>query len=197
MLTVIGPKGGRVFRVIWALEELGLDYRHEIARPHSEGMFAVNPLGQAPALRDGEAVLTDSLAIMHYLADRAGRLTFPPGTAERAKMDARINFVLTEMEAPLWLMARHGFVLPEDARIPGMRAVAEADFARAEAKFETLLGDDAFFGGDVFSLADMFAADLARWARQAKILLTSDVFAAHADRMAARPAWVRAVAALA
>lgn len=197
MLTVIGPKGGRVFRVIWTLEELGLDYRHEIARPHSEGMFAVNPLGQAPALLDGDAVLTDSLAIMHYLADRAGRLTFPPGTVERAKMDARINFVLTEMEAPVWLMARHGFVLPEEARIPGMRAVAEADFARAEAKFETLLGDDAFFGGDVFSLADMFAADLARWARQAKIPLTSDMFAAHADRMAARPAWIRAVAALA
>lgn len=197
MLTVIGPKGGRVFRVIWTLEELGLDYRHEIARPHSEGMFAVNPLGQAPALRDGDAVLTDSLAIMHYLTDRAGQLTFPPGTVERAKMDARINFVLTEMEAPVWLMARHGFVLPEEARIPGMRAVAEADFARAEAKFETLLGNDAFFGGNVFSMADMFAADLARWARQAKIPLSSDVFAAHADRMAARPAWARAIAALA
>ena len=75
MLTVIGPKGGRVFRVVWALEELGLPYQHEVARPHSEGMYSVNPLGQAPALRDGSAVLTDSLAILNYLADRAGRLT--------------------------------------------------------------------------------------------------------------------------
>ncbi len=197
MLTVIGPKGGRVFRVIWTLEELGLPYGHEIARPHSEGMFAVNPLGQAPALRDGDTVLTDSLAIMNYLADRAGRLTFPPGTPERAKMDARINFVLTEMEAPLWLMARHGFVLPEEARVPGMRAVAEADFAHAEARFETLLGGEEFFGGETFSLADIFAADLARWARQAKIALTSEVFGAYADRVATRPGWARAVQALA
>ena len=197
MLTVIGPKGGRGFRVIWTLEELGLPYEHEIARPHSEGMYAVNPLGQAPALRDGDVVMTDSLAIMNYLADRAGRLTYPAGSVERAQMDARINFVLTEMEAPIWLMARHGFVLPRDARAPGMRAVAEADFARAEAKFETLLAGEEFFGGDAFSLADIFAADLARWALQAKVPLTSGVFQSYFERMCARPAYLHSEAALA
>lgn len=196
MLTVIGPKGGRVFRVIWALEELGLPYQHEVARPHSEGMYAVNPLGQAPALRDGSAVLTDSLAILNYLADRAGRLTYPAGSLERAGMEARINFVLTEMEAPVWLMARHGFVLPKEQRTEGMRVVAEADFARAEAKFEKLLNGQPFFGGDDFTLADIFAGDMARWARQAKITLSSDIFSAYADRMAKRAAWVRTEAAL-
>lgn len=197
MLTVIGPKGGRVFRVVWALEEMGLPYEHEVALPHSEGMYAVNPLGQAPALRDGDSVLTDSLAILHFLADRSGKLSFPPGSVQRAKMDARINFVLTEMEAPIWLMARHGFVLPKEQRAPGMRAVAEADFARAEAKFETLLGDSPFFCGDAFTLADIFAGDMARWARQAKIDLTSEVLADYADRIAARSAWVHTEAALA
>jgi glutathione S-transferase len=196
MLTVIGPKGGRVFRVVWALEEMGLPYDHLVANPHSEGMYAVNPLGQAPALRDGDAVLTDSLAILHYVADRSGKLTFPPGSVERARMDARINFVLTEMEAPVWLMARHGFVLPKEHRAPGMRAVAEADFARAEAKFETLLGDQPFLCGEDLTLADIFAGDMARWARQAKIELTSRVFSDYADRMAERPAWARSVAAL-
>ena len=196
-LTLIGPKGGRTFRVLWGLEELELPYEHLVANPHSEGIYDVNPLGQAPALRDGDAVLTDSLAILNYLADRAGRLTYPAGTPERARMDARINFVVTELEAPVWLMARHGFVLPKEQRAPGMRAVAEADFARAERKFELLLGDAEFFGGDSFTLADIFAADLARWARQAKVPLTSAVFADHADRMAERPGWKRAVAAVA
>lgn len=196
MLTVIGPKMGRTVRVIWTLEELGVPYRHEEARPHSGDMYAVNPLGQAPALRDGETVLTDSLAIINYLADRAGALTFPVGTPARALMDARINFVLTEMEAPIWLMARHGFVLPKEVRAPGMRAVAEADFARAEAKFETLLGDSDHFAGDTFSLADIFAADMARWAEQAKVTLTSPVFRAYAERMMRRPAWARTLSAL-
>jgi glutathione S-transferase len=196
-LTLIGPKGGRTFRVIWGLEELELPYDHLVARPHSEGIYDVNPLGQAPALKDGDAVLTDSLAILYYLTDRAGRLSYPAGTVERARMDARINFVLTEMEAPVWLMARHGFVLPEDQRFPGMRAVAEADFARAERKFDTLLGDAEFFGGDRFTLADIIAADMARWARQAKVPLTSAAFAAYADRIAERPGWKRAVEAVA
>ena len=196
MLTLIGPKGGRTFRVLWTLEELGLDYEHDVARPHSEGIYAVNPLGQAPALRDGDNVLTDSLAIMNYLADRAGKLTHPPGTPERALMEARINFVLTELEAPIWLMARHGFVLPKEQRTPGMRAVAEADFARAEAKFDKLIGDADYFAGDSFTLADIFAADLARWAEGAKITLASDTFKAHHARMADRPGWKRAIAAL-
>ncbi len=193
MLTVIGPKGGRTFRVVWVLEELELPYEHHVARPHSEGIYAVNPLGQAPALRDGDDVLTDSLAIANYLADRAGRLTHPAGSVARAGLEARINFVLTELEAPIWLMARHGFVLPKEMRMDGMRAVAEADFARAERKFETLIGEAEYFWGNTFSLADVFAADLARWAMQAKIELTSEVYKAHFERMSARPAWKRTV----
>lgn len=196
MLTVIGPKGGRVFRLIWALEELGLPYYHIVAHPHSDEMFAVNPLGQAPVLRDGSDILTDSLAIVNYLADRTGALTHATGTPERALMEARINFVLTEMEAPIWLMARHGFVLPKDQRVAGMRAVAEADFARAEAKFELLIGDKPYFAGDTFSLADIFAGDLARWAEEARIPLSSQVFQDFATRMTERPAWFRTRAAL-
>ena len=195
-LTLIGPKGGRTFRVLWTLEELGIDYTHEVANPHSEGVYAVNPLGQIPALRDDDTVLTDSLAIMHYLSDRIGKLTHAPGTPERALVDARINFVLTEMEAPIWLMARHGFVLPKDQRAPGMRAVAEADFARAEAKFDILIGNADYFAGDTFTLADIFAADMARWATGAKIGLTSDKYKAHFERMQSRPGWKRAFAAL-
>ncbi len=191
MLTLFGPRGGRTFRVVWVLEELGLSYQHVEARPHSEDIYAVNPLGQAPALKAGEHVLTDSLAIANYLADREGSLTHPAGSPERAGMEARVNFVLTEMEAPIWLMARHGFVLPKELRAPGMRDVAEADFARAENKFEILIGDAEFFWGNCFSLADVFAADIARWAEQARIDLTSDVFKAHSERMKARPAWKR------
>lgn len=196
MVTVIGPKGGRTFRVVWALEEMGRPYTLEEARPQSDAMFAVNPLGQAPALRDGDTVLTDSLAILNYLADGAGQLTHPAGSVARAHMEARINFVLTEMEAPIWLMARHGFVLPEDQRAPGMRDVAEADFARATTKFETLLGDSEFFSGVSFSLADIFAADMARWAAQAKVPFASAVFEDYFRRMTERPAWGRTRSAL-
>jgi glutathione S-transferase len=192
MLKVIGGRRNRGFRVIWALEEMDLPYTLEEARPQSAEVLAVNPLGQVPVLMDGDAVLTDSLAILNYLADRNGALTFPAGTVERARLDARINFVLTEMEAPLWLMARHGFVLPENQRMPGMRAVAEADFARAAARFEVLLGGADFFAGDRFTIADIVAGHTANWARNAKVPVGGALLS-YLDRMTARDGFRRAM----
>ncbi len=192
MLTVIGTVPSRTFRVFWALEELGLPYERLTEHAQSEAVFKLNPLGQIPVLKDGDTVLTDSLAILHYLADRNGGLTFPAGSVDRARMDARINFLLTEMEAPIWLMARHGFVLPKDQRTPGLRPMCEADFARAEAKFAKLLGDAEYFAGNTFTLADIIAAQIASWARAARITLQPTT-ASYLARMEARPAWGKAM----
>lgn len=192
MLTVVGTTPSRTFRVFWALEELGLPYIRESEHAQSPAVFALNPLGQIPILKDDKTILTDSLAILHYLADRHDGLTYPPGSVERARMDARINFLLTEMEAPIWLMARHGFVLPKEHRQPGLRPLCEADFAFGEAKFAKLLGDATFFAGDKLTLADIIAAQIASWARNAKITLQPTT-ATYLARMEDRPAWQRAL----
>ena len=84
MLTVVGTPPSRTFRVLWALEEMGLDYTRQADHAQSDPVFALNPLGQIPILKDGDQVLTDSLAILHYLADRNGQLTYAPGTTDRA-----------------------------------------------------------------------------------------------------------------
>ena len=119
-LTVVGPVPTRTSRVLWCCEELGLDYTHQVAWPHSEEVNALNPLRQVPVLLDKDTILTDSAAILHYLSDRDGRLTHPPGTTARAVLDARINFLITELEAPLWMQSRHSYVLPENMRqVPG------------------------------------------------------------------------------
>lgn len=173
------------------LEELGLEFSFVAARPQSSEVFALNPLGQVPVLVDGDAVLTDSLAILNYLADRAGALTYPVGTADRALMDARINFVLTEMEAPIWLMARHGFVLPEDQRVPGMRAVVEPDFARGAARFGALLGEADFAAGDRFTIADIVAGHVLKWAKNARVPVEGSALV-YLDRMSGRAAYGRA-----
>ncbi len=192
MLTVVGTTPSRTFRVFWALEELGLPYEREAEHAQSEAVFALNPLGQIPILKDGENVLTDSLAILHYLADRHDGLTYPPASVERAHMDARINFLLTELEAPIWLMARHGFVLPKERRHPGLRPMCEADFAFGEGKFAKLLGDKEFFAGDKLTLADIIAGQIASWSRAAKITL-QPATAEYLARMENRPAWQRAL----
>ena len=143
-----------------------------------------------PILIDGDAVLTDSLAILQYLADRESKLTFPVATPERTEMEARINFVLTEMEAPLWIAAKHSFVLPEDKRHPEVKPVMREEFARAEEKFVTLLGRSPFLAGDTFTIADIIAGHTASWAINAKFGHRTRALADYLARMKARPGWI-------
>ena len=84
MYTVIGGVASRTFRVLWMLEELGADYEHRPASPHAEEVTAHSASGKIPVLLDGDAALTDSTAILTYLADKHGALTSPAGSLERA-----------------------------------------------------------------------------------------------------------------
>jgi glutathione S-transferase len=64
----------RSFRPLWALEELGVEYELHVLpfppRARSPGYMDVNPLGTVPAMRDGETFMTESAAIVQYLATR-------------------------------------------------------------------------------------------------------------------------------
>jgi len=189
-LTVIGPRWTRTSRVLWCLEELGLDYEHEDHPPHSPPVKALNTLNQVPILKDGDAVLTDSVAILNYLADRAGALTYPSGSVARAIMDARIMFLVAELEVPLWMTNRHSYVLPEDMRKPEIFPVLETDFGLAEKKFTRLLGDADYFGGENFTIADIVATAILEWGDGA-VGLTRDSAKTYLERMQARPAFSR------
>ena len=189
-LTVVGPIQTRTSRVLWCLEELRVPYERVDAAPHSPDVDALNPLRQVPILRDGDQVFTDSIAILFHLADKFGALTYPLGTPERTRMMARINFLLTEIEAHLWLRSRHTYVLPETARIAEASDIAAADFRLAEPKFSMLLGDSEFFGGDAFTIADIVATHCLVWATNVGFGPLSENSANYRDRMNSRPAWI-------
>ena len=196
MYKVYGSRrnqGNRSFRVNWCLEELGMDYEVVETMPRSDEMFAVNPLGQAPTMQDGDHMLTDSVAILNHLSAKAGAMTHPAGTPERALIDARINFLITELEAPIWLLVRHVILRPKEARTPGVPDITLADFAFAETRFETLLGSGEFFAGDTFTIADIIAGHTLHWAECAKIPLQTDAARGYLANMRARPAWTRAL----
>ena len=88
MYTVIGATRTRTLRVMWLLEELGETYDQDPAAPNSDSALKYNVLGKIPALVDNGHTLTDSVAIMTYLADKHGRFTAPAGTPQRALQDA-------------------------------------------------------------------------------------------------------------
>ena len=98
MYTVIGAVGSRALRVLWMLEELHLPYEHVPAKPRDPEIKARYGTTKIPVLLDGAAAVTDSVAIMTYLADKHSALTYPAGTIERAQQDAHTQFINDEMD---------------------------------------------------------------------------------------------------
>lgn len=72
MLTLHHLEQSRSFRILWALQELGLDYQIEFYRRQPnyaapESLKLVHPLGKAPILTDGQEAMAESAAILEYL----------------------------------------------------------------------------------------------------------------------------------
>ena len=97
MYTVVGSRTNRTFRVLWALEELGIEYDHKPYPVRSPEALEHSPTGKLPALIAEGEVITDSAAIITFLADRHGGLTFPAGSVQRAKQDALLHRVNDEI----------------------------------------------------------------------------------------------------
>ena len=196
MYTVHGSRRSRAMRVLWTLEELGQPHDHLPAAPRSEAVRALNPSGKIPVLTDGDAVLTDSVAIMTYLADRHGALTHPAGTHARASQDAITHMLIDEFDAILWAAAKHSFVLPEDQRRPEIKESLRAEFLRSEAALEAVLARSGgpWLMGGAFTLPDILAVHCLDWAAGARFGPRSEALRSYAERARARPAYGRAAA---
>lgn len=198
MLTVYGCANTRSSRVLWALEEAGAEYEY-VAVDLRAGAgwkpeyLALNPGGKVPTLVDGELVLTESAAICTYIGDRfpASRLTPSVGSPERAHYDQWCYFVLSELEQPLWTMAKHLFALPERRRVPAMLDTARWEFAMAAKVLAAGLGRREFIVGDHFTAADILIAHTLTWALVFELPLEHDYLKIYAERLLARPAWAR------
>lgn len=191
MLKLLGSKNSRAFRVLWMLEELGLDYTFEAAAPRSDAVRALNPTGKIPVLvADGE-VLTDSVAIMTYLADREGRLTYPAGTPARARQDAFTQRVHDDFDAPLWTAARHSFILPEEHRVPAIKPSLRWEVARHAAQLAGEV-EGPFLMGEEMTVPDLVMAHCLSWAKVAKFDLGVPFWEEYGARMQSRPAYARA-----
>lgn len=194
MYKLIGSPMTRAFRVIWCLEELGLEYELIKAKPHSPEIKALNPSGKVPALLVADQIILDSTAICQFLADKHGLLTLPAGTVERAQQDSWTQFILDEIDGSLWQAAKHSFALPDDLRCPDAKIAAKFDFDRALKTLEQRLGDNQFVMGDTFTIPDLIVCHCANWAQYAtKWPLPDGVVADYVARIRQRPAYKHAL----
>ncbi len=115
MLVLYGVYRSRASRNLWLLEENGLPFRHvpvvqayRLSDPQapdaplntrSAAFLKVSPLGAIPVLEDGDLVLTESLAINLYLAEKAGGPLAPADARERAEAAQWALFAQSWLEA--------------------------------------------------------------------------------------------------
>lgn len=192
MYTVVGATASRTFRVLWLLEELSVPYEQIADKPGSDAVRELNPLGKVPILRDGDAVISDSIAILTYLADKHQRFTFAAGTVQRALQDSHTNFLIDEFDACLWAAARHSFILPNDLRIPDLKETLKWEFKRSLSHLSDRLGDNQFLMGETMTITDIIAGHCAGWAERAGFPIGDPVFQSYIDRLRARPAFAQA-----
>lgn len=201
-LTLYGLGPSRSFRVLWALEEAQLDYQYvaiDFSNQGESGRFgpayaALNSQGKVPTLVDGDLILTESVAILNYLAAKVSerRLIPAEGTVLRAKYDEMCFFIATELEQPLWTTGKHKFALPEAYRTPDIIAkTVHYEFEKAQRCLTKLVAGREYAVGDQFSMADILLAQTISWAQRFNFEVL-ECLGEYRERICNRPSYLRA-----
>ncbi len=200
MMTLYGYPRSRSLRALWALEEAGADYRYirvnlGAGEGRREPFLSLNPGGKVPVLVDGDLVLTESMAICTYIGDQVpDKLLIPGcGSRERALYYKWCSFIVTELEQPLWTIARHRFILPRDLRVPAVKETARHEFAVAVAVLGKMFPGGEFLLGERFCMADILLVQTLDWALTAGLACEDPLLLDYVENLKRRPALARAL----
>jgi glutathione S-transferase len=146
-----------------ALAEIGVDYELvEIDRETAQtdpAYLALNPLGVVPTLVDGDVVVTESAAILLYLADRFPEARLAAG--DRTQLYRWLVFMTNTMQT-----AMLRFFYPERYGDGSVADVAAAECGRLFDLVERELGDREWLAAEHRTGADLFLFMLTRWGRR-------------------------------
>lgn len=192
-MQLFGAPPTRATRPLWFVNLLDLDCEIVPLNPGDPGdreqLAKLNPSCKLPILVDGDIVLTESVAISLYLAERYGDGRYiPSDLIDRATMDQWLYFLVTEIEQPLWRMALHTAIYAEEERSTVEPGLAARDCRRELARLEAHLeGRETLVDGGL-SVADFIAANTLDWADLQGFLDQSPNCKGFVDRLYAHPA---------
>jgi glutathione S-transferase len=110
----------------------------------------------------------------------------PADLKQRAELCRWLLFTTTELEQPLWRIALHTSLYPQDKRLPGEVALARADFAAMAQVLDGHMQNRQFVMGESVTVADFVLAYTLDWAKLADALALPRL-EAYMQRMYARP----------
>ncbi len=205
-LTVYGVGTARALRAHWAMAELGLSYRTEQIQSRSgqtqtAAYTKLDPRQKIPVLQDGDFVLSESSAIVTYLAENyasPGHQLVPSDAQLRARYNEWVSFISMELDATsLYVLRRHEGLPEIYGAAPVATEVARDYFTKMIEAAAVRFGDQkTFLLGDGFCGADMLMMTILGWAKGLDPpLALPTVFEPYHDRIAARPTYQAAVMA--
>ena len=192
-MKLYGLAPTRTVRVEWMLRESDVDFEYVQVDPrkgelHRPDFLALNPAGKLPVLVDGDFVLNESVAIVLYLAEKYPLKGFlPTDLRARAEVYRWLLFTATELEQPVWRIARHTNVYPIEKRLPAEIPIARQDFLDMAAVMEKHLETRDVLVGENVTVADFVAAYTLDMASMAHLLEALPNMRAYMERMYARP----------
>jgi glutathione S-transferase len=182
----------RSIRALWTLRELDVDFEfvnvNLMKGEHRQPDFlAINPAGKLPVLVDGDFVLTESVAIVLYLAEKyPEKGLLPAGIRSRAEVNRWLLFTATELEQPLWRISRHTAIYPKEKRLAAEIPLARQDFLDMAVVMEKHMASRRVLVGDSVTVADFVAAYTLDWANEVHLLDTLPHLRAYMEQMYAR-----------
>lgn len=200
-MEIYGAGNSRSIRALWALEEAQLDYHYvavEFGSNKANGSLSeqyrcLNSQGKVPTLVDDDFILTESGAILNYIASKSNISQLMPNEIKaKAKYDELCYFILSDLEQSLWTNGKHRFALPEAQRVAEVLATTTWEFAKAQKALGCLFDEEGFALGAHFTMADILLAHTLSWAESFKFTV-DDKFLAYKNRLYQRPAFKKAV----
>lgn len=198
MIKVHHLNNSRSQRVLWMLEELGLEYeiihyeRDPVTRLAPDSLKAVHPLGKSPVLEDGDRLIAESGATIDYLARGYGKGQLSPSLdhPDYERYNELMHYAEGSAMLPL-IMALYVGKLGEAGAPLGPRISSE--IALHISYLSKCLGDQEYFMGTEISAVDVQFAFVLEAANVGGGLTKLPNLRAFLDRVQARPAYVRAI----
>ena len=175
-IKLYGPRMGSSLRTHWVAAEVGATYDTvlvDFSKGEHKGaaFLQINPMGQVPALVDGDFKLSESMAIGSYLIELAGSDLGGKTAQERAKawqwsLWAALNLYphFSTLASPAWT---------QQPLAADVEAAAKAGAAKGLPVLNTHLGTQRYMVGDHFTVGDINVATVLAYATFAKYDLSS------------------------
>lgn len=212
MITVHHLNNSRSQRVLWLLEELGLDYEVKRYERDARTMLApaelraIHPLGKSPVLDDGDERVAETGAIIEHLLDAhgAGRLRPAAGTPEARRFTYWLHYAEGSAMTPLLLKLIFGQIPKRTPALvrPIAKGISKAmdanmidpSIASHTAYWEAELGKADWFADSDFTAADiMMSFPVEAASSRAPFGPNKPRLKAFLERIHARPAYQRAL----